>query len=96
MAVNGDVIDEENETFFVQLSGASNAEIGNAIGRALIIDDYADGDGYSNLQEFIARTDPTDPLIAPVTVYEDAEDATTDGWEIYDDRPYRCCNQQCI
>jgi len=29
-------------------------------------------------------------------VYEDAEDATTDGWEIYDDGPYRCCNQQCI
>ncbi|CAB1063265.1 T1SS secreted agglutinin RTX, partial [Olavius sp. associated proteobacterium Delta 1] len=43
VAVNGDVIDEENETFFVQLSAAVNADIGDPAGRAMIIDDYEGG-----------------------------------------------------
>jgi len=38
VAVNGDAISEKDETFFLQLTGATNAEIGDATARALIID----------------------------------------------------------
>ena len=39
--VNGDLIDEIDETFFVDLSGATNATIGDAQGVGTIIDDDA-------------------------------------------------------
>ena len=50
-----------------------------------LIDPDSDNDGFSDGQEYVAGTDPTDPLIAPTTVYEDAEDGDLDGWDIYDD-----------
>jgi len=41
--VLGDNIEEENETFFLNLSSPENAEIGDFQGQALIIDDYDSG-----------------------------------------------------
>ena len=39
MLVNGDLLDEINETFFVNLSTPSNATIGDAQGVGTITDD---------------------------------------------------------
>ena len=60
-------------------------------GKINILDEDADGDGYPDGEELDRGSDPGDPLSVPPvmepTVYEDAEDGKTLGWEIYDDDP---------
>lgn len=61
VAVNGDIIDESNETFFVTLSNAVNAPLGDSEGSATITNDdgattvtvsFQDGiDGYSGTRD---------------------------------------------
>jgi len=51
-----------------------------------------DGDGFSDAEEIAAGSNPLDYTSQPVdldsvTVYEDAEDGTTDGWDINDADP---------
>ena len=51
-----------------------------------------DNDGYSDGDEISAGSDPLDCASIPPgpnepTIYEDAEDGSTTGWDIYDDDP---------
>ena len=54
-----------------------------------LLDPDADDDGFLDGEEIEAGSDPGDPGSTPptVTVYENAEDGSTSGWEIYDDDP---------
>jgi hypothetical protein len=49
-----------------------------------LMDVDADNDGVPDGTEVAQGFDPTDPLSAPPTVYEDAEDDLVLGWDVYD------------
>ncbi|MHC4676247.1 MAG: hypothetical protein ACYTBZ_27460, partial [Planctomycetota bacterium] len=52
-----------------------------------LLDDDADNDGVLDGIEVDQGFDPADNTEAPATVYEDAEDGTTAGWSVYDNKP---------
>jgi len=62
VAVNGDVIDEPNETFVVNLSGAANAVIVDAQGVGTIIDD--DRNGAFSCRASALRLGTIEPAVA--------------------------------
>ncbi|MHC4674633.1 MAG: DUF6531 domain-containing protein, partial [Planctomycetota bacterium] len=49
-----------------------------------LVDVDADNDGVPDGAEVSQGFDPTDPLSAPPTIYEDAEDDLVLGWDVYD------------
>ena len=51
-----------------------------------LLDADSDNDGFLDGVEVDQGFDPSDPSSKP-TVYEDAEDGTTDGWSVYDNDP---------
>lgn len=64
IVVNGDVLDEPNETFFVNLWGATNATIADGQGIGTIVDD--DATGYGSIvvfrpseDSYVQASDPT-------------------------------------
>jgi YD repeat-containing protein len=53
-----------------------------------ILDKDSDNDGFADGLESAAGTDAADAASMPVSlIYEDAEDSTTSGWQIYDNDP---------
>jgi len=53
-----------------------------------LVDIDSDNDGVQDLAEIVQGYDPADNTSAPLqTIYEDAEDDTTDGWVVSDDDP---------
>ncbi len=57
-------------------------------GKINLLDDDSDDDGYSDGYELVAGSDPGDGFSFPDSfVYEDAEDGTTSGWDIYANDP---------
>jgi len=56
-----------------------------------LLDNDADGDGFNDGEEINRGSDPADPYSFPGTippkVYEDAEDGSITGWNVYDNDP---------
>jgi len=56
-----------------------------------LVDIDSDNDGVQDYAEIVQGYDPGDgnsiPPTQPEIVYEEAEDGTTDGWEVYDNDP---------
>ncbi|CAB1055769.1 hypothetical protein D1BOALGB6SA_503, partial [Olavius sp. associated proteobacterium Delta 1] len=53
-----------------------------------LVDMDSDNDGVQDNAEIVQGFDPGDNNAAPSqTIYEDAEDSTTDGWVVHDDDP---------
>ncbi|PQP33281.1 hypothetical protein C6A36_00015 [Desulfobacteraceae bacterium SEEP-SAG10] len=54
-----------------------------------LLDPDADNDGFLDGEEIAAGSDPADPESSPLSlvVYEDAEDSSIIGWDVYDDDP---------
>lgn len=81
---DGDGIDDGDELNYWGENWNSGLEEG---GTNKLLDSDSDGDGKSDGWEIINGYDPTDPLDNGVTIYEDADDNTTLGWDIYDNTP---------
>jgi hypothetical protein len=53
-----------------------------------LVDSDSDNDGIADGIEVAKRHNPADAADSPARVYEDAQDGTTSGWDIYDGEPY--------
>ncbi|MBC2594692.1 hypothetical protein H5P28_10510 [Ruficoccus amylovorans] len=59
-----------------------------ALGGAVSPDEDSDGDGYSNRAEYLARTDPTDPVLRPGTRLEAVVGGKAIKWPVIPGREY--------
>lgn len=101
VAINGDTTDESNETFSVNLSGASGAVIGTGTGTGTISDDdpvsvsiFSDSvtEGDSGTTSLFFDVDLNKPAPGPVSV----DFSTTDGTATVADGDYTAVTNQTI